>query len=425
MAFDHVRVWKQEFESAGWWHSFELPDGSVIEGKCNLGGLKERLARFPIPEDLTGKRVLDIGTWDGWFAFELAKRGAHVVAIDTLDNPRFYEMRRLLGLESRVEYRQLDVYDVTPESVGRFDIVMFLGVLYHLKHPLLALERVCSVTLDLACVDSFVLDHEERTVMEFFESEEFGGQTDNWVAPSVSCLAAFCRTAGFARAELRGRLPYSAPFACYRHWAPLKKEWGTVPRILRAFHHLDFSVSFSTHRDDYVTLWFEHESGKLLLDDVQPEVSGFGTRPVHVSQQHGSWQTTFKLPPGLEPGWHDVRMRIKGSPISEPCRIAVDIVTGTEQLLIVSAKDGTTFEPDAFDRTQGNEVALWLTGIPESADLDILHAKVNGLLAPIRYLQPPAEIRQLNVEIPRHLTGELEIRISMAHANAVRKVRCR
>jgi len=72
MPFDHVRIWKEEFESAGWWHSFELPDGSVIEGKCNLGGLKERLARFPIPEDLTGKRVLDIGTWDGWFAFELA-----------------------------------------------------------------------------------------------------------------------------------------------------------------------------------------------------------------------------------------------------------------------------------------------------------------------------------------------------------------
>ncbi|HEY3838462.1 MAG TPA: hypothetical protein VGL72_17905, partial [Bryobacteraceae bacterium] len=118
MTFDHVRDWKREFEASGWWHSFELPDGRVIEGRCNLFGLKERLANFPVPADLTGKRVLDIGTWDGWYAFELAKRGAQVVAVDCWDNPRFYEMRRLLDLEDRVDYRLLDVYDITPETVG-------------------------------------------------------------------------------------------------------------------------------------------------------------------------------------------------------------------------------------------------------------------------------------------------------------------
>ena len=119
MTFDHVREWKQEFEASGWWHSFELPDGSVLEGKCNLAGLKERLAVFPLPSDLTGKRALDVGTWDGWFAFELAKRGAEVVAIDCWDNPRFREMRRLLKFETRVEYRLMDVYDISPETLGR------------------------------------------------------------------------------------------------------------------------------------------------------------------------------------------------------------------------------------------------------------------------------------------------------------------
>ena len=157
MTFDHVRDWKREYEASGWWHSFELPDGTFIEGRCNLIGLKQRLANFPIPDDLTGKRVLDIGAWDGWYSFELAKRGADVLAIDCWDNPRFYEMRRRLGLESRVDYQVLDVYELAPELVGRFDVVMFLGVLYHLKHPLLALEQVCSVTRDMACVDSFVL----------------------------------------------------------------------------------------------------------------------------------------------------------------------------------------------------------------------------------------------------------------------------
>ena len=213
MTFDHVRDWKKEFEASGWWHSFELPDGSIIEGRCNLYGLKERLANFPIDADLTGKRVLDVGTWDGWYAFEMAKRGAEVVAIDCWDNPRFYEMRRMLGLETQVEYQLMDVYDISPATLGYFDIVIFFGVLYHLKHPLLALEKICAVTRELACVDSFVLrePHEQvlpfegRLVMGFPETDEFGGQTDNWVAPTAPCLAAFCRTARLARAELVGK----------------------------------------------------------------------------------------------------------------------------------------------------------------------------------------------------------------------------
>src|SRR5581483_10221557 len=102
-------------------------------------------------------------------------------------------------LSSRVEYRQMDIYELTPESVGRFDIVLFMGVLYHLKHPLLALERVCALTTEMAAVDSFILreDHrpgenvETRPVMEFYETGEMGGQTDNWVGPSLPCLMAF------------------------------------------------------------------------------------------------------------------------------------------------------------------------------------------------------------------------------------------
>src|SRR6202022_2279415 len=112
-------------------------------------------------------------------------------------------------LNSRVEYRQIDMYELTPERVGRFDIVLFMGVLYHLKHPLLALERVCALTTHMAAVDSFTLREahrpgeqvEQRPVMEFYETDEFGGQTDNWVAPSLVCLQAFCRTAGFAGGE--------------------------------------------------------------------------------------------------------------------------------------------------------------------------------------------------------------------------------
>src|SRR5579884_1587362 len=131
--FRYVQSWDEKRAKQGWWHSFELPDGSVIEGVCELQELKNRIAQFPIPEDLRGKRVLDIGAWDGWFTFEMERRGAEVVAIDVWDNPRFRHMHRVLG--SRAAYLLLDVYDLDPDHIGRFDIVLFMGVLYHLKHP--------------------------------------------------------------------------------------------------------------------------------------------------------------------------------------------------------------------------------------------------------------------------------------------------
>src|SRR5690349_9352773 len=106
----YIGRWREEYDDKGWWHSFELPDGSRIDGVCDLEALRRRVSQFPIPADLRGKRVLDIGAWDGWFSFEMERRGAEVVAIDRWDNPRFHEIRRLLG--SRVEYRQLDVYEL-------------------------------------------------------------------------------------------------------------------------------------------------------------------------------------------------------------------------------------------------------------------------------------------------------------------------
>jgi len=88
-ASQRVRQWDRERAQKGWWHSFELPGGRVIEGVADLASLKHRLAQFPIPDDLTGKRVLDIGAWDGWFSFEMERRGAAVIAVDCWDNERF------------------------------------------------------------------------------------------------------------------------------------------------------------------------------------------------------------------------------------------------------------------------------------------------------------------------------------------------
>jgi tRNA (mo5U34)-methyltransferase len=178
----------------------------VITGFQSIEHLRARIAQFPIPADLRGKRVLDIGAWDGWFSFEMERRGAEVMAVDATPHERFRVARELLG--SKVEYRVDDVYRLSPEKIGRFDIVLFLGVLYHLKHPVLALERVCELSTEMVCVQSFVTDDgsdlSARPVMEFYETTELRGQFDNWVGPNVACLLrqrAFGKRAGSARAR--------------------------------------------------------------------------------------------------------------------------------------------------------------------------------------------------------------------------------
>ncbi|HTT62910.1 MAG TPA: hypothetical protein VMG35_13745, partial [Bryobacteraceae bacterium] len=79
----------------GWYHSIELPDGSVVQGMIGIDALKARLAAFPIPADLTGKRVLDVGAWTGWCSFEMERRGAQVVAVDCIEFEEFREAHRM------------------------------------------------------------------------------------------------------------------------------------------------------------------------------------------------------------------------------------------------------------------------------------------------------------------------------------------
>src|ERR1700733_3735002 len=107
MATQATRNDIQQLSRSGWYRSLELPDGTVIEGLVSLERLKWRIAQFPIAQDLRGKRVLDMGAWDGWFSFEMERRGAEVVAVDATPHERFQIARELLG--SKVEYRVGDV----------------------------------------------------------------------------------------------------------------------------------------------------------------------------------------------------------------------------------------------------------------------------------------------------------------------------
>jgi hypothetical protein len=305
------------------------------------------------------------------------------------------------------------MYELTPERVGRFDIVLFLGVLYHLKHPLLALERVCALTTELAAVDSFILREEhrqgekvdQRPVMEFYETNEFGGQTDNWVAPSLSCLQAFCRTAGFARVELRSVLENSACLACYRHWEQPAPAAAEGPQLIGALHNLNGGINFDSSRDELVSVWFRSEAREFALDDVRPEVAGFGVRPIHVAQLgDGEWHSNFKLPPGLQPGWHEVRLRVGGSRPGSAQRIAVDVPLVVDKIEIQGVKDGTTWVNNQFDLSRGDVLSVWVSGLPDNVDINNLLVSLNGTRLTVTYIEAAREgMRQINVQAPKDI----------------------
>jgi tRNA (mo5U34)-methyltransferase len=307
----------------GWYHSIELPDGNVIQGMIGIDALKARLAAFPIPADLTGKRVLDVGAWTGWCSFEMERRGAEVMAVDCVDFEEFREAHRMTG--SRVDYRILDVDELTPESVGLFDYVLFFGVLYHLRHPLLGLERICAITRDTAFVESFVIDDGTApSTLEFYETDELGGQIDNWFGPSVQCLKALCRSAGFACAELEYIAPdRRAGVTCRRLWpAAIPNPSEPTPFLYSAVNNRSSEIYFHMGKDEYICLYFRSEARDLTRERLRVEIDGYGAPAlILVNLRPGEWQANLRIPPGLASGPHDVCLRTESSLYSNTFRI--------------------------------------------------------------------------------------------------------
>jgi tRNA (mo5U34)-methyltransferase len=105
---------------------------------------------------------------------------------------------------SKVESIDADFMTADLQSVGTFDVTLFLGVLYHLKHPLLALERVASLTKQLAIIETEAIilpGYEQASLCEFYETNELNDDASNWWAPTMPALLGLCRAAGFSRAE--------------------------------------------------------------------------------------------------------------------------------------------------------------------------------------------------------------------------------
>ena len=299
------------------YHSIELPDGSVLPGLQPVEHLSWRLGLFGLPEDLRGKRVLDIGAWDGWFSFECERRGAEVVAVDCVALNTFLEARELLN--SRVEYLTLDVSELSVAKLGTFDIVLFFGVLYHLRHPLMGLEKVVELCTDLALIESYTIASEARTipaVMEFYERTELGGQIDNWCGPSPEALLAMCRSAGFATAELMDVTNQRASVVCLRRW-PEPEGVGPAPHLNAVVNNRTQIARFHPLKDEYLCCYFKSAESALAADSLFVEVDGFGTQTLVVTANGaGAWQADCMRPPGLAPGRHQVRLRTRQSRMS-------------------------------------------------------------------------------------------------------------
>ena len=415
----------RELLEKGWYHSFELPDGSRIEGYMGLDAQRRRWARFPLPENLAGRRVLDIGAWDGWFSFEAERRGAAVTAIDCVEIPGFLQVHRALG--SRVDYRILDFYELPEASLGRFDIVLFLGVLYHLKHPLLALEIVCALTEDIALVESFVTDGDtwrehtgEIPTMEFYETDELAEQLDNWNGPTVGCLLALCRAAGFARVELLGAHGHNAAVACYRRWEAPPPDAAPAPELMAVRHNRNFGINFSTRREEYLSAWFRTGREEVARGQVRLEVDGLGVPALYVRREAGGeWMANFRLPPGLAPGWRPVRVALEGSAFSAAQRIAVDMPARAATLALKDICGGLTWTPGRVTPADRGFASCWIAGLADNCDRNNIRATAGGARLAIDWIgEPdPEGYRQLNLALPAGLApGEYEFRVEFGGA---------
>lgn len=206
-------------ELGPWFHNLHLPDGTETAPGHFLGDFPrfkwEQIAPG-LPADLTGWTALDIGCNAGYYTFELARRGAAVTGID--HDPHYLRQARWAagqyGLADRVSFRRMQVYDLA-RSPERWDLVLFMGVFYHLRYPLLALDIVARRLARLLVFQTLTMPgeavvepepdspiHERDAMLKpgwpkmAFIEHRLAGDPTNWWAPNHAGVEAMLRSAG-------------------------------------------------------------------------------------------------------------------------------------------------------------------------------------------------------------------------------------
>jgi len=217
----------KEMNEIKWWHQIDL-NGVETPG-IDFSQLK--LNKIQMPKDLTGKTVLDIGAWDGFFSFEAEKRGGDVTACDTVmwhaDHPgnvlsalnadsgvtqngwdtgkKGFEFAKKM-LNSKVKDIEVEVENLSEETVGQFDVVLCLGILYHMENPLKICRNLFDVTKDggMMIMETHCDDIEDtKPGMVFYHGDTtLNADKSNWWGPNIKCVQEMLKAAGFKKVDL-------------------------------------------------------------------------------------------------------------------------------------------------------------------------------------------------------------------------------
>ncbi|MDB5750367.1 MAG: 3-demethylubiquinone-9 3-methyltransferase [Ramlibacter sp.] len=243
-----VQQQQRQIDALGpWFHNLHLPGGLQTVPDHFIGGdfprFKWEQVKGAIPEDLSGWRVLDVGCNAGFYSFELARRGASVLAVDI--DPHYLAQARWaaqeFGLQDRVEFRQLQVYDLARDN-EQFDLVWFMGVFYHLRYPLLALDILAQRTRRMMMFQTLALpgkevypdtaDHpitERQPLLDpgwpkmAFIEHRFSGDPTNWWVPNHAGIEAMLRSSGL---QVTGH-PADEIYLCVPNPATAAWQWDT------------------------------------------------------------------------------------------------------------------------------------------------------------------------------------------------------
>src|SRR5215469_6621692 len=220
-------------EEPYWFHRMELPGGVVTPGWSDPK--IDKLPHFGLPQNMTGMRVLDIGNAEGFFSFEAERRGAaEIIGIENYPPmARKFEICRA-AQGSRARTYMASVYDLNPGSFGTFDLVMFFGVLYHLRHPILALQKIALVcTGTILMQTATCAETSDKPMAEFHPFGIESGPPEKrekdptcfWF-PNFACCGAMLQHVGFQDVE---QISKNAPVGgVFRGKAALQRK-GTPP----------------------------------------------------------------------------------------------------------------------------------------------------------------------------------------------------
>lgn len=222
-----------------WFHRIDLGGGVFTKIQSAIGEPLEHpqptweTVKVCVPDDLSGKTVLDVGCNAGFYAIEMKRRGAIVTGVDSqrdlILQAQF--VRRVLGLD--IEYRRMSVYDLDPLEMGQFDVTLALGLIYHCKHLVLALEKLFAVTREWLIIETAIyppdsapapiVDTEKKsqpTLYPLAYVENASNRKEavyNWFLPGIDALRALLANIGFDRVEVfPGVQDDRAVFACQK-----------------------------------------------------------------------------------------------------------------------------------------------------------------------------------------------------------------